>query len=164
MTEALAEWVRTLAIGALFTGAVASLVPEGSEKRAVKLVCGIVMTLLLLAPLKTLDTEKLARQPTELKSLTDGFREEAGEISNEAAEVFIKDAAEEYILDAARRLGARQPGVRLTFRGNGAQVSLWAAELTGVFTEEQRRRLSLLLDGELGIPPERQTWSVNDAG
>ena len=66
MTEALAEWVRMLAIGALFTGTVTALVPEGSEKRAVKLVSGVVMTLLLLAPLKTLDAEKLARWPAEL--------------------------------------------------------------------------------------------------
>lgn len=164
MTEALAEWVRTLAIGALFTAAVAALVPEGSEKRAVKLVCGVVMTLLLLAPLKTLDPENPARQLTELRSMIDGFREEAGQISKEAGEEFIKDAAEEYILDAARRLGALHPGVRLTLRGTGGRASLWAAELTGDFTDEQRARLSLLLEGELGIPAERQNWSADDAG
>ena len=164
MMDALAEWVRTLAIGAVFTCAVLALVPEGSEKRAVKLVCGAVMTLLLLAPLKTLDAEKLARYPTELRLLTAGLREDAGEISKEAAEVFICDAAEEYILDAARRLGVPQPGVRLDLRREGEDLVVWAAELTGSFTEEQRMRLSVLLEGELGIPAERQTWSVNNAG
>lgn len=161
---ALAEWVRTLAVGAVFTGAVLALVPEGSEKRAVKLVCGAVLTLLLLAPLRTLDAETLVRQPAALRLLTEGFREEAGEISEEAAEAFIRDAAEEYILDAARRLGVPQPGVRLTLHGSGAQSVPWAAELTGGFTEAQRDRLSLLLEGELGIPAERQIWSVDDAG
>ena len=38
------------------------------------------------------------------------------------------------------------------------------SELTGGFTEAQRDRLSLLLEGELGIPAERQIWSVDDAG
>lgn len=164
MTAALAEWVRTLAIGAVFTGAVLALVPEGSEKRAVKLVCGAVMTLLLLAPLKTLDADQPARQPAELRLLTEEFREEAGEISKEAAEAFIRGTAEEYILDAARRLGVPQPGVRLTLRGSGAQSLPWAVELTGSYTEAQRVRLSLLLEGELGIPAERQIWSVDDAG
>ena len=67
-------------------------------------------------------------------------------------------------MDAARRLGALRPGVRLTLRREGEQVSLWTAELTGSFTDEQRARLSLLLEGELGIPAERQIWSVDDAG
>ena len=164
MMQALAEWVRTLAVGAVFTGAVLSLVPEGSEKRAVRLVCGAVMTLLLIAPLRTLDVSGAALQPAELRRMMTGLREEAGELSDEAAEAFIRDLTEEYILDAAQRLGILRPGVRLTLRGSGEQSLPWAAEITGSFTEEQRGRLSALLEGELGIPEERQIWSGDDAG
>ena len=164
MMEALAEWVRTLAIGAVFVGAVLALVPEGSEKRAVKLVCGAVMTLLLVAPLKKLNAGEAAWQPAELRLLRESLREEAGQISREAAEAFIRAGAEEYILDAAGRLGILQPGVRLSLQGEGTASRPWAAELTGGCTEEQRMQLSMLLEGELGIPAERQTWSVNDAG
>ena len=39
----------------------------------------------------------------------------------------------------------------------------WSIALTGTVTEEQKEKLSLLLEGELGIPRQRQTWSADDA-
>ena len=66
-------------------------------------------------------------------------------------------------MDAARKLGLEELTVRLTLRSDGETPYPWAAELRCRSTEEQRLRLSLLLEAQLGIPPERQSWSDDDA-
>ena len=164
MIGVLSDWVRTLAMGAVFCGAVLLLIPEGSEKRAVRLTCALVLTILLIAPLQRLD----ARQLTELITLQrmegQGLTEEADELSMELCTRIIREKTEEYIWDAARRLGIGKLGVRLRLRETGGLPCPWSIDLTGTVTDAQKEELSLLLEGELGIPRQRQTWSVDDAG
>ena len=164
MIGVLSDWVRTLAMGAVFCGAVLLLIPEGSEKRAVRLTCALVLTILLIAPLQRLD----ARQLTELITLQrmegQGLTEEADELSMELCTRIIREKTEEYIWDAARRLGIGKLGVRLRLQETGGLPCPWSIDLTGTVTDAQKEELSLLLEGELGIPRQRQTWSVDDAG
>lgn len=162
--EALTEWVRTLAMGAVFCAVVLLLVPEGKEKRAVKTVCALMLTVLLIRPLRDLDTERLTEVLTlgrlEKRSIT----EAADDLSEELYGSIIREETETYIWDAAQRLGIRKLGVRLRLKTDGVLPLPWSIELTGEASQRQREELSLLLEGELGIPRERQTWSVGDAG
>ena len=164
MIGVLSEWVRSLAVGAVFCGAVLLLAPEGKEKRAVKLTCTLMLTILLITPLRRLDarqlTELLTLQRTEESRLT----EDTDELSMEICSRIIREETEEYIWDAAQRLGIGKLGIRLRLKETHGLPCPWSIELTGEVTASQKEKLALLLEGELGIPEERQTWSVDDAG
>ncbi|MBR3555670.1 MAG: hypothetical protein IKN89_07145 [Oscillospiraceae bacterium] len=164
MIGVLSEWVRSLAVGAVFCGAVLLLAPEGKEKRAVKLTCAMMLTILLISPLRRLD----ARQLTELLTLQrmeeNRVVEDADELSMEICSRIIREETEEYIWDAAQRLGIGKLGIRLRLKETRGLPCPWSIELTGSVTASQKEKLALLLEGELGIPEERQTWSVDDAG
>ncbi len=163
MIDALAQWVRTLAAGAIFCAAALLLVPEGSGKRAVKLVCAAVLTILLVGPLRQLDAERLAELLTVQKLESAAFTADAEELSEELLGSIIRKETEEYIWDAARRLGIAELGVRLRLRTVDGLPCPWSVELIGKYTKDQREELSLMLEGELGIPGERQTWSETNA-
>lgn len=163
MIDALAQWVRTLAAGAIFCAAALLLVPEGSGKRAVKLVCAAVLTILLVGPLRQLDADRLAELLTVQKLDSAVLTADAEELSEELLGSIIRKETEEYIWDAARRLGIAELGVRLRLRTVDGLPCPWSVELTGKYTKDQREELSLMLEGELGIPGERQTWSETDA-
>ena len=164
MIDLLSEWVRTMAAGALFCAVILALAPEGGGKRALRLLCGVVLTLLLLRPLVKLDPEALAESLSRQRLLESGLLADAEDISLEARRRLIRDETEEYIWTAAAGLGIQRLGVRLTLRDGEGLSYPWAAELRGAWTEEQRKELSRLLAGELGIPEARQTWSLEDAG
>ncbi len=163
MIGVLSEWVRTLAVGAAFCGVVLLLIPEGAEKRATRLTCALMLTILLIAPLRRLDTRQLTELLTMKRMETAGFTEDADELSMELCTRIIREEIEEYIWDAARKLGVTELGIRLRLRETGELPCPWSIALTGTVTEEQKEKLSLLLEGELGIPRQRQTWSADDA-
>ncbi len=164
MIQTLAEWVRTMAVGALFCAVVLAVAPEGGGKRALRLLCGLCMTLLLLRPLARLDPESLAESLSRQRLLESGLKTEVGDIAGEAMRRLIRERTEEYIWTAAAALDIPRLGVRLTLRDGEEYPYPYAAELRGSWSEEQRSRLSRLLAGELGIPETRQTWSFEDAG
>ena len=164
MIGVLSAWVRTLAVGAVFCGVVLLLIPEGAEKRASRLTCALMLTILMIAPLRRLDPQKLTGLLTMKRMETAGFTEDADELSMELYTRIIREEIEEYIWDAARKLGIGELGIRLRLKETGGLPCPWSIDLTGTVTEEQKEKLSLLLEGELGIPRQRQMWSVVDAG
>ena len=164
MIQSLGEWVRTMAVGAIFCAVVLLLIPEGSEKRSVKLTCAFMLTILLIQPLRRLDEEKLTELLTLQRLEETGLAADTDELSMELYSRIIRRETEEYIWDAAQRLGIRELGVRIRLKDSGGMPVPWSIDLTGSVTQQQKEALSLLLEGELGIPPQRQTWSLDDAG
>ena len=164
MIETLAGWVRTLAVAGVFCAAALLLIPEGREKRAVKLVCACLLTLLLIRPLKSLDVQRLTDLLTVQKLEEYELTEETEELSMELLDSIIREETEAYIWDAARQLGIERLGIRLRLKTDGALPCPWSIDLTGETTALQREQLSLLLEGQLGIPRERQAWRTDDVG
>ena len=77
MIRLLADWVRTMAAGALFCAVVLAIAPEGGGKRALRLLCAVCMTLLLLRPLERLDLDGLAESLSRQRLLETGLTQEA---------------------------------------------------------------------------------------
>ena len=164
MIRILSELVRTLSVGAVFCAVVLLLIPEGSEKRSVKLICAVMMTILLIRPLRELDWERLTELLTVQRLQVSDIAQSADDLSRELCSSIIREETEEYIWDAARRLGITKLGVRLRLNDAEGLPCPWSIDITGSYTAKQKEELSLLLEGELGIQRERQTWSEKDAG
>ena len=149
---------------AALCGAALLLIPESSEKRAVKLVCGLVLTLLLLKPLRSPDIGRFAEILNTPRLGESGLAEKTDALSLDLCRELIRSGTEEYIWDAAQRLGISHLGIRLGMRDGEELPYPWTIELTGEYTSLQKEQLSLLLEGDLGIARERQVRSTDDAG
>lgn len=163
MSGVLGDWVRALTAGAFLSAVILALTPEGKSRGTVKFVLGVLMTLLLLRPLVNWKPENAALRFSELRRSAAGFSEYGENVGAELAEAFIRKETEEYIWSAAERLGITELGVRLKLRQTETGPIPWETALRGSWTEAQRTELAFLLEGELGIPQERQFWSRNDA-
>ncbi len=153
------EWLCPLLCGAVFAALTLSLTPEGSTKRTVRFILGVFMTLLVLQPIRRMKTEWNAAWFSLEHLDTADFLQDTERISQQLTEAFIKKEAEAYIWNAADRLGIRDLGVCIGLQTEEGCPVPYEISLRGCWTEEQKTALTFLLEGELGIPRERQDWS-----
>ena len=159
MIASLADWLRTLIAGAFLVSLLLALAPEGKGTAAVRFLAGVLMTLLLILPLTK---QKL----THLTELTGWEWPRISEIEADAASradriysSFIQRETEEYIWSAAGKLGIKTLGVSLTLDTDAPCPCPREVSLRGVYSASQQEALSMLLESELGLSPERQHWS-----
>ena len=105
MSDFLGNWIKGIAAAAIFSSVMLTVTPKGSVKQVVKLVCGALLTFVLLSPLKSLNMDKLSEfiSKTKLQG-----QEIVASSENEADLIMkhiIEDETEAYILDKASKLG-----------------------------------------------------------
>ena len=154
----LRSWLLAMVGAAAVCTLALTLCPEGRVRRVLRLVCGAVMAVALLSPLKDFDMDAYSASLSR-------YRDEAAKAVNAAEEtgdrlnrtIIERDCAA-YISDKADALG---------MTGVGAEVSaVWSdgcwrpdsAEITAAATEAQRAALTASIESELGIPESRQHW------
>lgn len=159
MGSFLESWIRGLAAAAIFSAAMLALAPKGSARRIVKLVCGALLTFVLLSPLKELSYDRLAEFIAETR--LEG-REIAASSEYEAdllMKLIIEDETEAYILDKAAKLGISVAKVEVALRDGAEYPYPWSAVISCEADAAQKDELSAFLEGELGIPKDRQAWN-----
>lgn len=162
MSGFLSAWIRGMAAAAVICGGAMALTPGGKVKGVLKVVCGTVMVIALISPLIKGD---------ELWSAMDiaKYRQEAGEVAGDAEEKrtnlsreLIKRELETYVLDKAQSLGVELHEVDIILRWSEEgfwypyEVSLNASSAFG------KMGLESSIEGELGVPAERQYWSIGE--
>ena len=148
------QYVLSLTAAALLGGLLLSCVPEGSGRKILRLVCGILLTVTALKPLGQL------RLP-DLDALTGEYRQQAEaavamgqEMARMEAQEGIRKALEAYILDKAAELGLEiTPEVFLD--GSGIPVCV---QLEGDVSSGMRQKMQTIITNDLGIPGEAQEW------
>lgn len=145
-------------IGAgLLTSVLLEFLQEGAVKQTVRLVGGLLIALLILAPLTDLELgdfgQYLSQVQMEQEMLKTGIPVEQEKILNQ----IIQEKAEAYILDKAAEHGAAIT-VSVTVTAGDAYPYPYKASVTGTLTDAQRRALEQELEQNLGIPKERQVF------
>lgn len=160
MTEILYDWVRALAGAGVLCCAAQLLCPEGRVHSVLRVVCGTVMALALLSPVASLDFEAYA----EGMAL---YREEASQITEraDAAEktllrTVIEADCAAYISDKARQAGVSLTSVSVEVKWGDADCWVPYAAVMVSDTDTAQERLEPWIEAELGIPAERQVWSM----
>ena len=160
MTDILRSWLLALTAAALLGAVCKSVTPKGKVRAVVLLACSAASAAALLSPLKRLDSEMIlgeiagqyARQTAESERL---------EQTNDALRrSIIESMTEAYISERGKALGLELT-VDVQARWDGSYWLPWQAELTASGPEQAKSDLARLLETELGIPRERQSW--NDA-
>lgn len=158
MIEAVRQWITGLAAAAVIGALAQCLMPEGSVKRAGKLAVGLLLMLAVVRPVAQLDYDALSGALARYQLQAEGYGD-ALELENRAlVKSIIEEQLAAYISDKAEELGITCT-VRVVCRC-GEDGDIWpeSAEVTGELTQEQRGRLARLLETELAIREENQTF------
>ena len=147
------QYVLSLTAAALLGGILLSCVPEGSSRKILRLVCGILITVTALKPLGQL------RLP-DLDALTGEYRQQAEaavamgqEMARLEAQEGIRNDLEAYILDKAASVGAN---IQVELRLDGYVPA--AVTIHGTVLPAAKLRLQRMFETDLGIAKENQEW------
>ena len=159
MTGWVREWLLALTCAALAASLAQALAPEGAPRRICRLAGGLVLLLAAVGPVVGLEEG-------DLSALTENWRSR-GELAVQSMEeendllyqAIIETRAAAYIVDKAEALGVScQAQVTCRSQGEQALPLPWEARVTGELSQSQRQAISQLLEADLGIPPERQSF------
>jgi len=161
MMGLLRNWLLGVAAAAVLAALAQSLMPQGPVKKAGGLVCGLVLLWAMLSPL----TGGIPSAPVQLaQEYLEQVEAQAQELQNQAQQqrkAVIEEEMEAYILDKAAQQGySCQARVECREGGEGVFVpeSAWICA-----AQEAWPGLGRILEEDLGIPPERQTYEKEAA-
>ncbi len=158
--ELIRAWILGLTGAALLSGVVLALTPKGKWAAILTMLCGFMLLSMLISPAMRLDLEKLSRSIVEYKAQVGAYGEVLQEENQRLMAEIIEREAAEYIWDKAVQLDAGLEQVTVVTRlQEDSYPYPYAAQLTGVEQGPVRDALAELLEGELGIAKERQTWN-----
>lgn len=150
----LRQYALTLIIGALICGILLGMVQKGAHEALLRFLCGMFLTVTLLAPLPGIHLEPELDFFGEVISEGEIQTATGKEMAQQELRRSISRSLEAYILDKAGQLDA-QLQVSVTLDENCLPVT---AELSGKIPEEVQKELSDILTNDLGIPKENQQW------
>ena len=157
--ELVTNWIRALVGAAVFCALATALCPEGRPKRVLRAACGVVMAAALLSPVAALDTEALPKAMARYSEAARRQAESAAESADRLNRTIIESECEAYILDKAAQLGLDGLWAEVTARWSDEGFWYpWEARLGR--PESGRAELERLIEAELGIPAERQSWEA----
>lgn len=155
MTE-LRGYVLSAVAAACFCGIVLSILPKGSTRELLKLLCGLFLAFTALSPLTRLDlsfaeefVNRFAGEAAQTAALGEQY-------SQKQIRDSIKTETEAYILDKANAIGAAiTPEVTLSADPVPIPIGV---RICGAISPYARQRLETMLQEELGISKENQLW------
>lgn len=155
--EDLRQYVISVVAAAFICGTIMGLLPKGSARELVKMICGLFLAFTVLSPISRFDFSRLAE-------IDDLFTDEAAQaaamgenLNREALHAIIKAETEAYILDKAAQLNVELE-VEVTVSTDDPPLPV-AVSLSGSISPYARRRLEAILTDEIGIPKENQAWT-----
>lgn len=149
------EYVISVVGSCMLCGILCAFVTDSKKKDLLRLVCGIIITMTVAAPLTRRDISW--QFPEELLEIADdGEILAAGEaLAREEASRRIIAGCEAYILDKAELTDS---GIQVEITLDDRQLPAFA-EIRGDCSGETRRQLEALLESDLGITKENQRWT-----
>ena len=157
MTELLRQWIMGLCAASIITACAQTITPTGAVKRVLRLICGLVLTLVLVSPLGKTDLESYALSLAAYRERVASLTEELSETEKRLDRVYIEEGCGAYILDEAHALGL-EGRVEVNAKWRDNYWVPWEAKLCLTGADEMCRRLKSTMAAELGIAEERQHW------
>lgn len=154
--EGLRQYLLGVIVASTICGIVLSLFPEGRLRRWLQLVCGTWLAVTLLAPVEGGSVALRLPSFPDFRGMADQQSAAGQEMAASSQRAIIKESLEAYVLDKAQTQGVTL-SVEITLSGENPPVPA-SAVLRGKVTKEAERVLSGILERDLGIPKEAQTW------
>ena len=153
--------LRGICAASVVFGLALTLLPEGRERRVASLCVTAALVLMLLGLFRSFSIESYAVPLAEMRSASESITAEAELSGRELSRPVIEEACGEYIMDKAAELSLAVRSVQVSARWS--REGVWVPERAVIVLErngESRGRLASLIAAQLGIPEERQEWSI----
>lgn len=158
MTEFFHSWLLSLVGAAVVCAMAVALTPSGRPRRITSLVCGIVMIIALISPLRRFDVSLYSREVQKYRQAGQDIAANGEKINEELSRTIIEQDCEAYILDKAELLDS---GAAIDITARWDTQGFWypyEADIGGALSDSQKKTVAGLLESDLGIPLDRQTW------
>lgn len=151
--EGLRNYFMTFIITAVICAVILLFFPESGKNKYVRIACGLLLLLISLKPILQIDFEKLAANLPAFTVQNDDFEN----VYKENLSKDISRRAEEYILDKAISLGVHPEKIRVQVDNSNEFLPV-SAEVFAICTPEQKYRLGICIESDLGIATENLHW------
>jgi hypothetical protein len=137
-----------------------ALTPPGRVKFVVRMVCGMVCALAMVAPVLELDMDSLAVGMASYTQRAQSIIQSEEETAKMQERTYIEEASAAYILAKAAQLEAQVPSASVQARWDDEALVWvpWQAVMAGPY----QKALSQAIEAELGIPAQRQEWEADE--
>lgn len=152
----LRQYLVSIIAAALICAVVQAFQQDGTAKNLIQLVCGLLMSVTIIAPLRKVD---LSAAVDPVFSISDDAQicvSEGEDMTRDSLAAIIKSETEAYILDIAAEMGA-EVSVDVTVSLEDIPMPS-AAVIRGSIPSQVRERLQEALCTQLGIAKENLTW------
>lgn len=153
------QWLLGVAAAALVLALAEALAPEGGAKKVCRLAGGLALLLAAVGPvLGVLDGSALTQAVESWKNRSQSYEQALEEQKDQLYLTIIEEETAAYVMDKARELGF-ECAAEVTYGYDEDGVPCpWEVTARGAWTEGQRSQLERLLEEELGVPAQRQSY------
>lgn len=159
MIGAVREWLASIVVVALLLSVSQALIPAGTMRKIASFTGGLVLLTALLRPVLGADLERLHLDMGDYEAAIEARRAELEVGGKEAMAELIEERTAAYISDKATALGLSVEAWVETETGEDGVPVPVSVRLRGPRSEE----LAAYIEGELGIPRERQVWHERES-
>lgn len=162
--EMIKDWISSVTAASILVSAALALTPNGSVKKVVRLVGGLILLIVLSAPLKELDFKDIAFYNMQYRADYEKYEEKLIKENSVMIKSIIEDKTETYILQKAGELGLDcEAKVFAESRDEGypfpGKVVITAS---GKIDPSTQKKLSYIIESELGVTIEKQEWRLTE--
>lgn len=155
--DAIRQYIVSVAAAAILCGILRELLPGKSAAASLlKLVSGIFLAFVVISPVRNMEMTNLRLYMDTFSHQGEVIAASGENISRETMAEIIRDQTEAYILDKAQTLAASL-SVEVTL-SDTAIPAPQSVRLQGAVSPYARNVLERILEDDLGIAKENQTW------
>jgi len=138
--------------------------PENKVKRVVSVVCGFMMLIALIRPLREFDYGSFRQSYAQMRDNASDFSAPLDEVNENLTRRIIEEKYAAYILDKGTALGFMK--LEVTVSAGKMDGSLFYPETVTIKTDENealKNALAYEIEAGLGIPPGELVWGEMSA-
>ncbi len=152
----ISNWVRSIATVTMMMAAVTVLTPKNTAGRAAMLCGSILLTAVLVSPIKTFDIEAVSEYDRKFELEIEKRAEAISREGEKVKETIIEENLRTYILQRAKQFGI---SCDIAVACRDGMPHLVTVRLK---RKEDRERISEILTEECGIAKENQIFEVTE--
>ena len=156
------NYLYKICILSVFSAAALHLTPEGGTRRIVRILCSFSLLALIFSGVHGLDIRFYAVELAKHHEREAELSAKSGELRDNLSRVVMEREYASYIESKAEACGIRTEEVWIGVRWSAE--GLWIPESSRICLDDlsDKEDLCRILEGELGIPVQRQEWVCND--
>ena len=155
--RSLRAYILSIVAASLICGCVQMLLgKKGTSAKLVRMLCGVYMAIVFIAPLHRIDFSIYTDYFTGFMDEAKNAVSDGQNVAQQKREEIIIQQTQSYILDKASSFGA-EVEVEVTLSGDISQTPN-AVTIKGAVSPYVKKMLTDYIEEQIGIPKEAQMW------